>query len=64
MSEKLIFGVDYSGASAVPNNTWLATGRVSGLGLEMVDVRKVGSLALKDELIKHKPYAVGIDSPF
>lgn len=64
MAEKLIFGVDYSGASAVPNNTWLATGRLGGTGLEIVDVKKVGSLALKDELIKHKGRAVGIDSPF
>lgn len=64
MSERLIFGVDYSGASAVPNNTWLATGRMSTIGLEIIDVRKVGSQGLKDELIKHKGAAVGIDSPF
>lgn len=64
MSERLIFGVDYSGASAVPNNTWLATGRMSSLGFEIVDVKKVGSHGLKDELIKHKGAAVGIDSPF
>jgi hypothetical protein len=64
MTEKLIFGVDFSGASTVPNNTYLATGRLGGTGLEIVDVRKVGSLALKDELVKHKGSAVGIDSPF
>ncbi len=64
MAEKLIFGVDFSGASVVPNNTWLASGRLSNLGLEIVDVKKVGSLGLKDELTKHKGYAVGIDSPF
>ncbi|HIA50795.1 MAG TPA: DUF429 domain-containing protein [Candidatus Melainabacteria bacterium] len=64
MAERLFYGVDYSGASAVPNNTWLATGRMGTLGLEIIDVRKVGSLGLKDELIKHKAVAVGIDSPF
>ncbi|MCC7529284.1 MAG: DUF429 domain-containing protein [Candidatus Melainabacteria bacterium] len=64
MAEKLIFGVDFSGASTVPNNTWLATGRLGNLGLDIVDVKKVGSLALKDELIKHNGHAVGIDSPF
>lgn len=64
MAEKLIFGADFSGASTVPNNTWLATGRLGTLGLDIVEVKKVGSLALKDELIKHKGYAVGIDSPF
>ncbi|HNB24769.1 MAG TPA: hypothetical protein PKZ32_20275, partial [Candidatus Melainabacteria bacterium] len=64
MAESLIFGTDFSGANAVPNNTWLATGRMSALGLEIVDVKKVGSQGLKDELIKHRGAAVGIDSPF
>jgi hypothetical protein len=65
MPENLIFGVDFSGANAVPNNTWLATGRMSIAGLlEIIDVKKVGSQGLIDELIKHKGQAVGIDSPF
>lgn len=64
MTEKLIFGVDFSGAKAEPNNTWLATGRLGTLGLEIVDVKKIGSIALPAELAKHKGYAVGIDSPF
>lgn len=64
MTEKLIYGADFSGAKTVPNDTWLASGRLSFLNLEMVEVKKVGSHALSAEMIKHTPTAIGIDCPF
>lgn len=65
MTDKLIAGIDFSGAKADPNHTWLATGRLGGTGLEVVDVRQVGSSALAAQLIKQESLqAVGIDCPF
>jgi predicted nuclease with RNAse H fold len=65
MSEILIAGVDFSGSKTVPNDTWLTIGKIGSLGLEVMDVRKVGAHALGKELSENKTLqAVGIDVPF
>lgn len=65
MSEKLLAGVDFSGAKTDPNPTWLAVGRLGNLGLEVMDLKQVGSSALAAQLMKHDNLdAVGIDCPF
>ena len=65
MSEILIAGVDFSGSKTIPNDTWLTIGKIGSLGLEIMDVRKVGAHALGKELSENKTIqAVGIDVPF
>lgn len=65
MSEVVIAGVDFSGSKTIPNDTWLTVGRIGSLGLEIMDVRKVGAHALGKELSENKIIqAVGIDVPF
>jgi hypothetical protein len=64
LSEQLIAGVDFSGASKIPNDTWIAIGRLSGWQFQIVDIKKVGSHALSAELSRMHFAAVGIDCPF
>jgi hypothetical protein len=65
MTEQLIGGVDFSGSKEIPNDTWLATGRLDGLGLEIVDLKKVGSHKLAVDLAAIPALkAVGLDFPF
>jgi hypothetical protein len=65
MSEKIVAGVDFSGAKEVPNQTWLAVGKLGGLGLEIIDLRQVGSHALAREVSALSSLsALGIDCPF
>lgn len=65
MVEKLVAGVDFSGAKTVPNDTWIAFGRVGSLGLDINEITKVGSHALSKEVAaKSGLAAVGIDCPF
>jgi len=65
MVEKLVAGVDFSGAKTVPNETWLACGRVGNLGLDITEVIKVGSHALAKEVAARGGLAsVGVDCPF
>lgn len=64
MTDKLVGGVDFSGAKPVPNDTWLTLARVGNLGVEVTDVRHVGSHALARELGAVQLAAVGIDCPF
>lgn len=66
MSEVLVAGIDFSGAKQVPNDTWIASGRIGNLGLEIIEIRKVGSHLIAQEFTKpDSPYkAVGIDVPF
>lgn len=60
-----IAGVDFSGAKDVPNHTWLATGQITGLGIEVAEVKKIGSHALPVELSKNSDLkAIGLDFPF
>lgn len=63
--ETLIAGVDFSGAKDVPNQTWLAVGRLDGMGLEVVELRQTGSHRLAAELAASAQLkAVGLDVPF
>ncbi len=65
MTELIVGGVDFSGAREMPNETWLATGRLDGLGLEIGSVTRVGSHRLPAELLKVPALAaVGLDFPF
>jgi hypothetical protein len=64
MTDKLVAGVDFSGAKTVPNDTWLTMARIGSLGVEVTEVRHVGSHALAKELAAVSLAAVGIDCPF
>lgn len=64
MTDRLVAGVDFSGAKSVPNDTWMTTARVGNLGVEVTEVKHVGSHALAKELGAVKLAAVGIDCPF
>jgi hypothetical protein len=64
MSDKIVAGADFSGAKTVPNDTWLTIARIGSLGVEVTDVRHVGSHALAKELASISVSAVGIDCPF
>src|SRR5271163_3081091 len=66
MSDQLLAGIDFSGAKQVPNDTWIASGTLGNLGLEVHEIRKVGVHMLSQELTPAKsPYnVVGIDVPF
>jgi hypothetical protein len=64
-SGKFVGGVDFSGAKEVPNDTWLAIGNLSSLGVEIVDLRHVGSHKLINSLLASPPLlALGLDFPF
>lgn len=63
--DSLVAGVDFSGANKVPNDTWIATGRLSDWQFQTVEVKKVGSHGLAAELNKMQGVtAVGVDCPF
>jgi hypothetical protein len=64
MDDKLIAGVDFSGAAKTPNDTWLCWGRLSGWQFEILGVKQVGAHALSVELLRMHPSCVGIDCPF
>jgi predicted nuclease with RNAse H fold len=64
MTDRLVAGVDFSGAKTVPNDTWLTVARVGNLGVEVTEVKHVGSHALAKELTAAHLAAVGIDCPF
>jgi predicted nuclease with RNAse H fold len=65
MQESIIAGADYSGAKTVPNETWLAIGTLSPLGLEITSLKQCGSHKLAMELNSAKELtAVGLDFPF
>ena len=59
-----ILGVDFSGA-ALDNNTWLAEGRLSGAGLELLDCRRVSRGEVADTLESSPSGTVAsLDFPF
>jgi hypothetical protein len=61
----LVGGVDFSGAKSTPNDTWLVTGHLGSLGLEVASVKNPGSLALAAELDSlSEMRACGLDFPF
>lgn len=65
MTEQMVAGVDFSGAKETPNNTWLAVGAMGTMGLEISDIRKVGSHKIAQELTGYQNLsAVGMDFPF
>lgn len=64
MADQLVAGVDFSGAKSVPNDTWLTLARLGNLGVDVMDVKHVGSHALAKELSATAVSAVGIDCPF
>jgi hypothetical protein len=64
-SGKFVGGVDFSGANEVPNETWLAIGNLSSLGVQIVDLHRVGSHKLVSQLAASPPLiAMGLDFPF
>jgi hypothetical protein len=65
VSDKVVAGADVSGSKDNPNETWLVVGRISNLGLEIIDVKKTGSHVLAKDLAVHKTLsALGVDCPF
>jgi predicted nuclease with RNAse H fold len=65
MTPTLIAGADYSGAKTVPNETWLAIGTLTNVGLEISQLSRCGSHKLAIELNAVKQLkAVGLDFPF
>ncbi len=66
MNEVLVAGIDFSGAKQVPNDTWIASGSIGSLGLEVMDIRKIGSHLVAGVFCKPdiSYTAVGIDVPF
>ncbi|HEY9732446.1 MAG TPA: DUF429 domain-containing protein [Drouetiella sp.] len=66
MTGVLIAGIDFSGAKTVPNDTWIAAGSLTTMGLEVDEIRKVGSHKVAAEFTKPDICysAVGIDVPF
>lgn len=65
MSDQVVGGVDFSGAKTQPNETWLTLAKAGALGIEVLDIRKVGSHALPQTLKEAAPLkALGIDCPF
>jgi hypothetical protein len=65
VSDKVVAGADFSGSKENPNETWLVVGRLSNLGLEILEVKKTGSHVLAKDLAAHKTLsALGVDCPF
>lgn len=64
-SERIIAGADCSGSKEVPNETWIAVGTLTGAGLEITQVSKIGMHTLGTELSKIQNLtAAGLDFPF
>lgn len=66
MSDQLVAGIDFSGAKQVPNDTWIAKGQIGSLGLEVTEIKKIGSHKVAQELSAPGSdfTAVGMDAPF
>ncbi len=61
----LVGGVDFSGAKTVPNDTWLVTGEIGSLGLQIQSVKNTGAHALAKELSGlNELRTIGMDFPF
>lgn len=64
-SERVIAGADCSGSKDVPNETWLAVGTLTGSGLEITRLAKIGMHALAVEVSKIEAlHSAGFDFPF
>jgi len=65
MTETIIAGVDFSSSKTTQHETWLVIGKLGSLGLEILDIKKLGAHALGQELAQHKALStIGIDCPF
>jgi hypothetical protein len=65
MAETFVAGADFSGAKNVPNDTWLAVGNLTNLGLEIISLTNCGAHKLALELKSiHNLVAAGLDFPF
>ena len=61
----IVGGVDFSAARKNPNETWLAVGEISSLGMQIKSIEKVGSQNLKSALAQVNDMRVcGLDFPF
>jgi hypothetical protein len=64
VSDKVVAGANLIGSKENPNEVWLVVGRISNLGLEVIDVKKTGSHILAKDLSQYKTLsALGVDSP-
>lgn len=64
-SERKVAGADCSGSKEIPNETWLATGVLSGNKIEINQIQKTGMHSLGKELNGMTDLsAVGLDFPF
>lgn len=64
MSDKVVAGADLTGNKENPNEAWLVVGRISNLGLEILDVKKTGSHLLAKDLAAHKTLDyLGVNCP-
>lgn len=64
-TEITIAGADCSGSKELPNETWLAVGTLTGAGLELTRLSKIGTHALSAEIGKLASlHSVGFDFPF
>jgi Protein of unknown function (DUF429) len=63
--DQIIAGVDFSGARAQPNDTWVTVAKVGALGVEVLDVRKIGAHILAKTLSENAQLkAIGVNCPF
>jgi Protein of unknown function (DUF429) len=61
----IVAGIDFSGAKTVPNETWLAIGKLDSMGVEITHLDRVGSQKIAQELSKVPGLAAaGFDFPF
>ena len=65
MAEIFVAGADFSGAKTIPNDTWLAVGHLTSVGLEITSLSHCGAHKLALELNATRGLvAVGLDFPF
>ena len=65
MADQIVAGADFSGAKTQPNETWLTIAKAGGLGVEVLDIRRVGSHTLAAAVQENASIkALGIDCPF
>lgn len=60
-----VAGVDFSGSKSIPNETWLAIGKMDSMGVDITHLERVGSHKIGSDLAKVAGLAaVGFDFPF
>lgn len=65
MNQTLVAGVDTSAAKEATGQTWLAVGRLDGLGLEVLELKKIGPHQIAAELSGPAQLkAAGLNFPF